>query len=376
MSLSQKEIKRYSRHILLSEIGLEGQKKLKQAKVLVIGAGGLGCPVLQYLTAAGIGKIGIVDFDVVDETNLQRQILFSEEDIKKPKVEVAKKKLSKQNSNLQFTIYNLRLKNENGMEIFKDYDVIVDCSDNFATRYLVNDACVTLDKPFVYGSILKFEGQVSVFNFGKNSPSYRCLFPNPPSENESPNCSEVGVMGVLSGIIGCLQANEVIKMICGIGEVLSGKLFLFDVLNLQTKIISFSRNENEIQKIKNLNGELERFDYEKFCTSPPFPLSQKRGDETKSGGEVKEISNEELQQKISMKENIQLIDVREPWEHEEKNIGGELIPLNEIFKQAEKISKDQPVIIYCKSGVRSTIAIQRLQEKFGFKNLYNLKGGI
>lgn len=372
--LSQQEIKRYSRHLLLSEIGLEGQKKLKQAKVLVIGAGGLGCPVLQYLTAAGLGTIGIVDFDVVDETNLQRQVLYSVEDVGKPKAEVARQKLSQQNPNLKFKIQNLKLSPENVIEIFREYDIILDGSDNFATRYLVNDACIALDKPFVYGSILKFEGQVSVFNFGKDAPSYRCLFPNPPSVEEAPNCSEVGVMGVLAGIIGCLQANEVIKMICGFGELLSGKLLLFDALNLQTRLISFSRNVNEIKKVKELKGDLKKFDYEMFCLTPTPSLPIKVGTGTERG--VKEISVEELKKKIEAKENFQLIDVREIWEHEEKNIGGELIPLSEIISQGKKISKEKQVVIYCKTGVRSAIAIQRLQEKFGFNNLYNLKGGI
>src|ERR1035437_3341330 len=277
MKLNTEEIKRYARHLILPEIGIEGQEKLKQAKVLVVGAGGLGCPVLQYLAAAGVGTIGMVDDDVVDETNLQRQSLFSNEDIGRKKAEVAKEKLSKLNPHIILTSDPLHLTSANALEIISHYDLVIDGSDNFPTRYLVNDACVMLNKPLVFGSIFKFEGQVSVFNY-KNGPTYRCLFPEPPVD--SPNCAEIGVLGVLPGIVGTIMANEALKIILCIGEVLSGKLFVLDALNFQTQVISFEKNPENL-KIKSL------IDYEELCASP---LSHGRG----VGGEVKEISADEL----------------------------------------------------------------------------------
>lgn len=351
--LNKKELKRYSRHVILPEIGIKGQEKLKQAKVLVIGAGGLGCPVLQYLTAAGVGTIGIIDFDVVDETNLQRQILFDVKDIGKPKVEIAKQKLSGQNPYINFNIYNTKLTKDNALNIFKDYDIIVDGSDNFPTRYLVNDACVIVGKPLVFGSIFKFEGQVSVFNYN-SGPTYRCLFPQPPGPQDAPNCSEIGVLGVLPGIIGCLQANETIKIIAGIGEPLSGKLLIFDALTLNTNILEFLLNE------ENFNIK-ELIDYETFCGA---------------GDEIKGITVSGLKKKLDDKEDIQLIDVREEFEYEICNLGGELLPLNSISNKIDTISKDKPVIVHCHHGGRSAQAINILKEKFEFDNLLNLKGGI
>src|ERR1017187_2761519 len=264
--LNQDEINRYHRHIQLSEIGIEGQGKLKQSKVLVIGAGGLGCPVLQYLTAAGVGTLGIVDFDKVDESNLQRQILYGIDDIGKPKVECAVNRLSQQNPFVKFISHNIQLTNQNAIDIINNYDIIIDGTDNFPTRYLVNDACVLLNKPLVYGSINKFEGQVSVFNYlineTKRSATYRCLFPNPPSAADVPNCSEVGVLGVLPGIIGTLQANETIKIITEIGDVLSGKLLILNALSMQFYTIAFTRDNTVANSIT-----LEQFkknDYELF----------------------------------------------------------------------------------------------------------------
>lgn len=351
--LSKEELKRYSRHIILPEIGTKGQEKLKQAKVLVIGAGGLGCPVLQYLTAAGVGTIGIIDFDVVDETNLQRQILFDVKDIGKSKVDIAKQKLSGQNPYINFNIYNTKLTKDNALNIFKDYDIIVDGSDNFPTRYLVNDACVMSGTTLVFGSIFKFEGQVSVFNYN-GGPTYRCLFPQPPGPQDAPNCSEIGVLGVLPGIIGCLQANETIKIITGIGEPLSGKLLIFDALTLNTNILEFS-------PIKENFNIKELIDYDNFCAD---------------GGEVKEITVSELKKKLDDKENIQIIDVREEFEYEICNLGGELIPLGDIVNNMDDISKDKEVVILCHHGNRSAQAIKRLTKEFGFDNLLNLKGGI
>src|ERR1035437_2494874 len=230
--MTTEEKRRYARHIILPEIGLEGQQKLKQAKVLVVGAGGLGCPVLQYLTAAGVGTLGIIDFDTVDESNLQRQVLYSTEDIGKHKAAIAKEKLEKQNPDINLVSHVAHLTSANALEIISQYDIVVDGSDNFATRYLVNDACVILNKVLVFGSIFKFEGQVSVFNY-KGGPTYRCLYPEAPAEGDVPNCAEIGVLGVLPGIVGTLQANEVIKIITGIGDILSGKLLTLDALTMQ-----------------------------------------------------------------------------------------------------------------------------------------------
>ena len=347
--LSQEEIKRYSRQIVLPEIGMEGQEKLKNAKVLVIGAGGLGCPVLQYLAAAGIGTIGIVDDDVVDESNLQRQILYVFEDIGLSKAITAAKKLSTQNPNVNYQIWNTRLQKENALDLISQYDLVVDGSDNFPTRYLVNDACVILKKPFVFGSIYKFEGQLSVFNY-KEGPTYRCLFPVPPEDSQ--NCSEIGVMGALPGIIGTLQANEVIKIVTGIGEVLSGKLLLVDALDLTFRSIKFMRVEDN-SKINKLS------DYELMCETP-----------------VKEISAKKLKEKLDNKEDIQLIDVREEYEYSTYNIKGESIPLKSIVENRHKISKSKQVIVHCQQGGRSTMAIKLLQEKYNFQNLFNLSGGL
>ncbi len=340
---------RYARHLILPEIGLEGQQKLKQAKVLVIGAGGLGCPVLQYLTAAGVGTIGIVDFDKVEESNLQRQILYSTEDVGKYKSEIAKEKLAKQNPFVKLTAYCHLLTAANALEVISHYDVVVEGSDNFATRYLVNDACVILNKPFVFGSVFKFEGQISVFNY-KNGPTYRCLYPEPPTEGEMPNCAEIGVIGVLPGIIGTIQANEVIKIIIGIGEVLRGKLLAIDSLTMQFNIFDITVT-SENKKIDKL------IDYELFC------------------GSVNEINAEELKNKIKLKEDFQLIDVREKAEYQIKNIGGILIPLGELANSIDKIKSDKEIIVHCASGTRSKKAVNFLKEK-GFIKVYNLKNGL
>jgi adenylyltransferase/sulfurtransferase len=365
--LSKEELKRYDRHILLSEIGISGQEKLKNAKVLVIGAGGLGCPVLQYLTAAGIGTIGIVDFDVVDESNLQRQILYSIDDIGKLKVDCAINKLSRQNLFVNFSAYNTQLSNQNALEIIEKYDIVIDGTDNFPTRYLVNDACVILNKPLIYGSINKFEGQVSVFNYSgsknKKGPTYRCLFPEPPSAADVPNCSEAGVLGVLPGIVGSFQANEVIKIITGIGDVLFGKLLMINALSMQFYTIAFERNETAANSIT-----LQHFknnDYELFCNGSYLKLNN-------------EITVMELHQLlINDRNSVQLVDVREVGEQPFVEILKEInIPLNIIIKNADQINTSKKVIVFCKSGVRSTAAIQKLQTEKGLNNLFNLKGGV
>lgn len=353
INFHEEELIRYNRHFMVPQIGFDGQKKLKASKVLVVGAGGLGSPLLFYLAAAGIGTIGIVDDDTVAASNLQRQILYETADIGKPKAEAAKKRLAAQNPYIDIVSYPIRLTSQNALEIFKNYDVIVDGTDNFSTRYLVNDASVFLDKPNVYGSVFQFEGQVSVFNFkdqhGIRGPTYRCLYPSPPAEGLISNCAEAGVLGILPGIIGSLQANEVIKIVVGIGKPLSGKLLIFDSLTLQTRILPFKRNENI--KINFLT------DYTESC-------------------HIQEITVQEFKKKRDQKEDFQLIDVREENEYRIFNLGGILIPLNLLEKNRDKIARDRPVIIHCKGGGRSLKAIQLLQKKFGFTNLYNLKGGI
>lgn len=360
--LSELEIARYQRHIVLPEINLEGQKKLKSAKVLVVGAGGLGCPILSYLAAAGVGNIGIIDFDVIDVTNLQRQVLYSVSDVGKPKIEIAKQRLTELNPCIDVKGFNLRLSNKNALEIISQYDIIADGSDNFHTRYLINDACVITDKALVYGSVFKFEGQVTVFNHtdknGKKGPTYRCLFPQPPNPETVPNCSEAGVLGVLPGLIGCMQANETIKIITGIGEVLSGKLIIFNALKFETRSIKIERSTDQPLVTKLV-------DYEQYCLNDLEIIKA-----------MKEITVTELKARIDSKEDFQLIDVREQYEYEICNLGGELIPVTSIPSALDKISKDKPVIIHCRSGGRSSAVVNALEQQYGFSNLYNLKGGI
>ena len=363
INLSKEELARYSRHIIIPEFNIEGQKKLKAAKVLVIGTGGLGSPMLLYLAAAGVGTIGIVDFDVVDDSNLQRQVLYSVKDVGRPKVEAARERILGLNPHINVIAYNEHLSSKNALEIFKDYDVVADGTDNFPTRYLVNDACVLTGIPNVYASIFRFDGQVSVFNYN-NGPNYRDLYPEPPPPGLVPSCAEGGVLGVLPGIIGSLQANEVIKVITGIDETLSGRLFAFDALNFSTKIFKIGKD-----KSNPLNGEnptiKELIDYQQFCGIVLDVINEK----------VKEITVQELKKKMDAKEDFQLIDVREKHEYDFVNLGAELIPLNTVLDNVEKFSRDKQVIIHCKGGVRSAKAIQALEEK-GFINLYNLKGGI
>ncbi|MDF9796792.1 molybdopterin/thiamine biosynthesis adenylyltransferase/rhodanese-related sulfurtransferase [Catalinimonas alkaloidigena] len=365
---SKEELERYSRHLIIPDFNIEGQKKLKNARVLVVGCGGLGAPLLSYLVAAGVGTIGIVDDDVVDHTNLQRQVLFTEEDLGKSKVEVAANRLSIQNPFVDIIKYNVKLTSENALDIIKSYDVVADGTDNFPTRYLVNDACVLLNKVNVYASIYRFEGQLSVFNFTdqeKNlGPNYRDLFPTPPPPDAVPSCAEGGVLGVLPGIMGSLQANEVIKVITGIGAPLSAKLFILDTLSFETTTLKFKRNPKNP-----LNGEHPSqkglIDYYKFC-----------GLNRSQDFSTKDISVSDLYQWMQKEVDFQLIDVRKPYEYEIANIGGQLIPLDQIEKYINQIDKGKKVVIHCRTGKRSAQAIKLLHEKYGFKNLLNLKGGI
>jgi adenylyltransferase/sulfurtransferase len=365
---SKEELARYNRHIIIPGFGMEAQKKLKAAKVLVIGSGGLGSPVLLYLAAAGVGTLGIVDFDVVDDSNLQRQVLFGVESVGKPKVEAARERLIALNPHLNIRLHNTHINSSNALDIVKDYDVVADGTDNFPTRYLVNDACVLLNKPNVYASIFQFDGQVSVFNYvdanGNRGPNYRDLYPTPPPPGLVPSCAEGGVLGVLPGIIGSLQALEVIKVITGVGETLSGRFYTFDALQFESNTFKIKkRADNPISGENPTITEL--IDYEQFCGM--------RAIEEKP---LKEITSRELYDLQVKGDPIQIIDVREPHEYEIVNIGGELMPLSVVSDFADQISRDKKVIVHCKVGGRSAKAIKELEEKYGFTNLYNLKGGI
>lgn len=367
ITFSKEELARYNRHIIIPEFGLEAQKKLKAAKVLVVGSGGLGSPVLLYLAAAGVGTIGIVDFDVVDDSNLQRQVLFGVDEVGKPKVEAARKRLEALNPHIRFVLYNTQLTSANALDIVKEYDVVADGTDNFPTRYLVNDACVLTGKPNVYASIFRFEGQVAVFNYtnaqGELGPNYRDLYPTPPPPGLVPSCAEGGVLGVLPGIIGSLQALEVIKVVTGVGDTLSGRFYIFDALNFESRTFNIKR-----RKDNPLNGEQPTItaliDYEQFCGVKAVETP------------VKEITPRELYNWQVTGEQFRLIDVREPHEYDIVNIGAELIPLATVGDNAARISKDIKVVVHCKMGGRSAKAIRELQDKFGYNNLYNLKGGI
>lgn len=357
-NFSEAEKRQYQRHFVLPNFGIDGQRKLKNASVLVVGAGGLGCPILQYLAAAGVGHIGIVDFDLVSESNLQRQVLYTINDIGEPKVKVAKAKLAALNPHIKITIFQTDLNRNNVTEIFQSFEIIVDGTDNFDTRYLVNDACVLLHKTNVFGSVYQYEGQVAVFNYlqkdGSRTVNYRDLYPNPPEAGLIPNCAEGGVLGVLPGIIGTMQANEVIKVITEIGEPLVNKIFIFDTTSFDTYTLKIKKNP--IVNIQELP-----FAAATFCIN--------------TENEINRISVAEYQKLKIDKINFQLIDVREKAEYEAQNIGGLSLPLSIINNKIEEIPKNKKVIVHCQSGKRSEQAIRLLQIK-GFDNLWNLEGGI
>ncbi|WP_420386698.1 molybdopterin-synthase adenylyltransferase MoeB [Roseivirga sp.] len=365
MHLSKDDLLRYNRQIIIPEFGQSGQEKLLESSVLVIGAGGLGAPILQYLTAAGVGKIGIIDFDEVSLSNLQRQVLFNTQELGKSKAETAEKKLSQLNPTVQFKVYKESVNSLNAKEILKDYDLVVDGSDNLPTRYLVNDACYLLGKPLIYGAIFRFEGQVSVFNAlkadGSRGPNYRDLFPTPPPPEMVPSCSEGGVLGVLPGIIGSMMANEAIKVLCHMGTSLSGKLFVFDALDFSTHQLNVQANSENPLSGEN-PGITDLIDYEAFCMGEVKEQS------------IREITVQELKERM---ENgpVELIDVREDYEYQIANLGGKLIPLNKVLNQMDEIPRDREVVVMCKMGGRSTKAIELLQQE-GFDQLINLKGGI
>ncbi len=353
--LNSGELNRYSRQIVLPNIGTKGQEKLKATKVLVIGAGGLGSPVLQYLAAAGIGTIGIVDADTVDISNLQRQVIYRTADAGKPKAEISAEILRQLNPTLQINSYATYLNSGNALQIIENYDIIADCTDNFATRYLVNDACVLLKKPLIYGAIFRYEGQVSTFNLTENSPTYRCLFPAPPSAAQAPNCAEAGVFGVLAGMIGLYQANEVLKISLGIGEILDGKLLLVDMLNSQNRIIKIKKRFDNSQITALI-------DYEEFCGTKNL---------------MKTISVQELKNALDYQEDILVIDVREDYEYEICHLAqAVLIPMNEIPDNLDLIPTDKKTVVYCHHGMRSANVINYLEKKISHAKLYNLIGGI
>ncbi|MEJ5964202.1 HesA/MoeB/ThiF family protein [Pedobacter immunditicola] len=361
--LEKEELKQYQRQIILPELGLEGQQKLKGAKILMVGAGGLGCPVLQYLVAAGVGTIGIVDDDVVDQSNLHRQILYSTADVGKSKAETAKIKLSSLNPYIHITAYPHRLTRSNAAAIIEKYDLIIDGSDNFLTRYLTNDTCLALNKPLVFGSVFKFEGQVSVFNY-RNGPNYRDIFPENVEEPEALNCSQIGVIGILPGIIGLYMANEAIKICCEFGETLAGKLMTYNALDNRLDIFTVTKSVNlpsaqeEIwinlaEKVKHLKIEEE--------------LSQEQR------GELSLEQLKEWQERLPGE--ICLIDVRETYEYDDHNIGGLNIPLYELKDRLKELPKDKKLVICCQTGQRSKIAVNLLKPVF--KNaLFHLKNGI
>jgi sulfur-carrier protein adenylyltransferase/sulfurtransferase len=365
-SLTNEEILRYSRHLIMPEVGMEGQLKLKAAKVLLIGSGGLGAPLGLYLTAAGVGHIGLVDFDVVDFTNLQRQVTFGTSDVGKPKTEAARARLSNLNPDVEIATYETKLTSENALELFKDYDIIVDGTDNFPTRYLVNDACILLGKPNVYGSIFRFEGQVTVFGM-PDGPCYRCLYPEPPPPGLVPSCAEGGVLGVLPGIIGSLQALETIKLIIGRGDSLAGRLVLFEALSFKFRELKLRKNHHcpmcgTHRKIDHL------IDYNEFCGI--------RGEEEpETDLHVPEITAHELKERLDRGDDIFILDVREPHEYQICNLHGHLIPLGELPRRVHELDSAREMVVHCKSGKRSAQAVDFLRQA-GFRKVYNLHGGI
>ena len=368
MDLSNQEIMRYSRHLIMPEVGLEGQKKLKSSKVLCIGAGGLGSPLALYLAAAGVGTLGIVDFDVVDFSNLQRQVIHSEKTVGEPKVESARNRLLELNSDVNVVVHEEMLSSRNAMEIMKDYDVVVDGTDNFATRYLTNDACVFLGIPNVYGSIFRFEGQVSVFD-AKRGPCYRCLYPEPPPPGLVPSCAEGGVLGILPGVVGTIQASEVVKLIIGRGTPLVGRLLFLDVLEMEPKILKL-RKDPECPVCGDSPTVTELIDYEAFCGIG-------RGEEAEEKKpDVKEITVEEFSLMKEGNGSVVLVDVREPHEYEICSIeGSKLIPLGELKDRTGELNPDDDIVVHCHHGGRSMRAAAFLLEQ-GFRKVKNLKGGI
>ena len=368
--LTNDEVKRYSRHLIMPEVGVDGQRKLKAAKVLCIGAGGLGSPVAMYLAAAGVGTIGLVDFDVVDFSNLQRQILHSTPDVGRPKLTSAKEKLTALNPEIEIRTHEVALSSQNALQLFEPYDVIVDGTDNFPTRYLVNDACVLLGKPNAYGSIFRFEGQASVFAT-KEGPCYRCLYPEPPPPGLVPSCAEGGVLGVLPGLIGIIQATETVKLIMGIGEPLIGRFLIYDALRMRFRELKL-RKDPDCPVCGTHPTVTKLIDYEQFCgiaPAAPEPVAHTQNSAI-------ELTSLELKQRLDRGDRLTIVDVREPNELQINRIPGSLhIPLGDIPKRYTELDPDAEYVMQCKSGVRSGKAADFLRS-VGFKRVLNLKGGI
>src|SRR5438876_1925466 len=368
MQLTNEEIRRYARHLILPEVGLAGQKKICSTSVLCIGAGGLGSPIAMYLAAAGIGKLGLVDFDVVDFSNLQRQIIHGTEDVGRLKTESAKETINSIKPNCEVVIHNTRISSENALEIIKQYDIVVDGTDNFPTRYLTNDACVLLKKPNAYGSIFRFEGQASVFAPHLGGPCYRCLYPEPPPPGMVPSCAEGGVLGVLPGIIGCIQATEILKLALGKGSSLIGRLLLVDALDMKFKELKLRRDPH-CPLCGDQPSITRLIDYEQFCGIPAEPAT--------TAAKPDEVTVQDLKKALDdPKLGIRIIDVRDPDEYQIAHIDGvPLIPLASLPQRFTELDPNQTIYVHCKSGVRSLKAVKFLQEQ-GFKYAKSVKGGI
>jgi adenylyltransferase/sulfurtransferase len=364
-TLNNDEILRYSRHLIMPEVGMAGQHKLKAARVLCIGAGGLGSPLALYLAAAGVGTLGIVDFDVVDFTNLQRQIIHTTADVGRKKLDSAAEKLKAINPFVNVKKIEARLSSENALELFREFDIIADGTDNFPTRYLVNDACVLTGKPNVYGSIFRFEGQASVFAT-EEGPCYRCLYPEPPPPGLVPSCAEGGVLGILPGLVGVMQATEVIKLILGAGEPLIGRLLLIDALGMKFRELKLRKNP-DCPACGTHPTITKLIDYNEFCGI--------RGEEKPVETGIPEMQVEELKRRLDAGENLFVLDVREPHEYQICNIGGHLIPLGDLPKRVNELDSSREIVAHCRSGVRSAKAVGFLQQA-GFKKVHNLAGGI
>jgi len=364
-TLSNDEIRRYSRHLIMPEVGMEGQLKLKQARVLCVGAGGLGSPLALYLAAAGVGTLGIVDFDVVDFSNLQRQIIHSTADVGRKKLDSAAESIAGINPHVAIRKFETRLTSDNALEIFREFDLIVDGTDNFATRYLVNDACVLTGKPNVYGSIFRFEGQASVFAT-ENGPCYRCLYPEPPPPGLVPSCAEGGVLGILPGLVGVIQATEAIKLILGSGEPLIGRLLLVDALAMRFRELKLRKNPD--CPVCGTNRTITTLiDYEQFCGV--------RGAEQPATGKLGDMTPEELKQRLDRGDDIFVLDVRDPHEYQICNLGGHLIPLKDLPQRVGELDATREIVVHCKLGGRSAKAVDFLKQN-GFTNVHNLVGGI
>jgi len=365
VSLNNDEILRYSRHLIMPEVGMEGQLKLKAAKVLCIGAGGLGSPLALYLGAAGVGTLGLVDFDVVDYTNLQRQIIHRTEDVGRPKLDSAAEKLKAMNPFLNIKKFNTHLSSDNALDIFREFDIIADGTDNFPTRYLTNDACVISGKPNVYASIFRFEGQASVFGM-PDGPCYRCLYPEPPPPGLVPSCAEGGVLGILPGLLGVIQATEVIKLILGSGDPLIGRLLLVDALAMRFRELKLRKNPD--CPVCGKNPTLKKLiDYQEFCGI--------RGEEAPAEVTTSEMQVEELKLRLDRGDDLFVLDVREPHEYQICNIGGHLIPLGDLPRRVNELDTSKEIVAHCRSGVRSAKAVNFLRQA-GFRKVHNLAGGI